>query len=114
MSDQRSASTSPRRAPVAAVTSRNVAMHHGPLADSKTRTCCAGVSAMPLCFLGTGGSLCVTGFAVSIDMALFLRHHVGIQEGPTLCAQKLTPDFEAQHRDEHELTDRKEHTSELQ
>ena len=43
-------------------------------------------------------------FAVSIDMALFLRHHVGIQEGPTLCAQKLTADFEAQHRDEHELT----------
>ena len=42
--------------------------------------------------------------AVSIDMALFLRHHVGIQEGPTLCAQKLTADFEAQHRGEHELT----------
>lgn len=45
-----------------------------------------------------------TRFAVSIDMALFLRHHVGIQEGPTLCAQKLTADFEAQHRGEHELT----------
>jgi hypothetical protein len=43
-------------------------------------------------------------FAVSVDMVLFLRHHVGIQEGPTLCAQKLTADFEAQHRDEHELT----------
>ena len=43
-------------------------------------------------------------FAVSIDMALFLRHHVGIQEGPTLCAQKLTADFVAQHRGEHELT----------
>jgi len=45
-----------------------------------------------------------TRFAVSVDMALFLRHHVGIQEGPTLCAQKLTTDFEAQHRDEHKLT----------
>ncbi len=45
-------------------------------------------------------------FAVSIDMALFLRHRVGIQEGPTLCAQKLTADFEAQHRGEHELTNK--------
>ena len=43
-------------------------------------------------------------FAVSVDMVLFLRHHVGIQEGPTLCAHKLTADFEAQHRGEHELT----------
>ena len=45
-------------------------------------------------------------FAVSVDMVLFLRHHVGIQEGPTLCAQKLTADFEAQHRGEHELTNK--------
>ena len=43
-------------------------------------------------------------FGVSIDMALFLRHHVGIQEGPTLCARKLSADFEARHRGEHELT----------
>jgi hypothetical protein len=43
-------------------------------------------------------------FAVSVDMVLFLRHDVSIQEGPSLCAQKLTADFEAQHRGEHELT----------
>ena len=40
-------------------------MHHGPVADAKTRTCCAGVSATPLCFLGTGGSLRVTGFVAT-------------------------------------------------
>ena len=40
-------------------------MHHGPVADSKTRACCAGVSAIPLCFLGTGGSLRVTGLLVT-------------------------------------------------
>ena len=40
-------------------------MHHGPVADAKTRTCCAGVSAMPRCFLGTGGSLRVTGLVVN-------------------------------------------------
>jgi len=28
---------------------------------------------------------------VSVDMELFLKHHVGIQEGPALCAQKITP-----------------------
>jgi len=43
-------------------------------------------------------------YAVSIDMALFLRHRVGIQEGPALCALKLTADFEAQRRGEHALT----------
>jgi hypothetical protein len=40
-------------------------MHHGPVADSKTRACCAGVSAIPRCFLGTGGSLRVTGLLVT-------------------------------------------------
>jgi len=28
-------------------------------------------------------------------MELFLKHHVGIQEGPALCAQKITADLEA-------------------
>ena len=32
---------------------------------------------------------------VSVDMDLFLRHHVGIQEGPALCAQKINADIEA-------------------
>src|ERR1700679_1338711 len=63
MSDQRKARISPRRAPVAAATSRNVAMHQGPVADAKARNCCAGVSATPRRFFGTGGSLLLTGLA---------------------------------------------------
>ena len=30
---------------------------------------------------------------ITADIRLFLVHHVGIQEGPTLCAQKLTADL---------------------
>jgi hypothetical protein len=41
---------------------------------------------------------------VSVDMGLFLKHHVGIQEGPALCAQKLTADLEADRLGDHELT----------
>jgi hypothetical protein len=29
-------------------------------------------------------------FVVTADLALFLAHRIGIQEGPTLCAHKLT------------------------
>jgi hypothetical protein len=43
-------------------------------------------------------------FLVSADMALFLRHHVGIQEGPALCARKLTSDLECSAEAAHELT----------
>ena len=42
--------------------------------------------------------------AVSVDMRLFLKHRVGIQEGPTLCAQKLTADLASNSPEEHELT----------
>jgi hypothetical protein len=45
-----------------------------------------------------------TRFVVSVDMVLFLRHRVGIQEGPALCAQKLTADVVASRAGEHELT----------
>ena len=41
---------------------------------------------------------------VSVDMELFLKHHVGIQEGPALCAQKITADLEADRQGDHELT----------
>jgi len=47
MSDQRRASTSPRRAPVAADISRNIGRHQGLVADLIRRSCCAGVSAIP-------------------------------------------------------------------
>jgi hypothetical protein len=41
---------------------------------------------------------------ISVDMVLFLRHRVGIQEGPALCAQKLNADLESLQEGEHELT----------
>lgn len=41
---------------------------------------------------------------VTADMALFLSHRVGIQEGPTLCAGKLAADMEKNFDGAHELT----------
>jgi hypothetical protein len=41
---------------------------------------------------------------VTADMALFLQHHVGIQDGPTLCAGKLTADLEREFEGDHVLT----------
>lgn len=41
---------------------------------------------------------------ITADMALFLQHHVGIQDGPTLCAAKLTADLERNLEGEHVLT----------
>lgn len=49
-------------------------------------------------------------YAVSVEMDLFLKHRVGIQEGPALCARKLTAGFAADdnaaacHQGDHELT----------
>jgi hypothetical protein len=43
-------------------------------------------------------------FTVTADLALFLEHHVGIQEGPSLCASKLTADLENSCEGEHQLT----------
>jgi len=42
---------------------------------------------------------------VTADLALFLAHHVGIQEGPTLSANKLVADLQSQVEGSHELTD---------
>ena len=44
-------------------------------------------------------------FVVSVDIALFLKHHIGIQEGPALSGQKLNADLEADRQDTHQLTD---------
>ena len=41
---------------------------------------------------------------VTADIALFLSHHVGIQEGPTLCARKLSADLEGSLEASHVLT----------
>jgi len=43
-------------------------------------------------------------FIVTADLALFLAHHVGIQEGPTLSASKLAADLEKNFDGAHELT----------
>jgi hypothetical protein len=42
---------------------------------------------------------------VTADLALFRTHGVGIQEGPSLCAQKLAADLAGSSDGEHELTD---------
>ena len=43
-------------------------------------------------------------FVVTADLQLFLVHHVAIQEGPGLCAQKLEADLERSAGGSHELT----------
>ena len=43
-------------------------------------------------------------FVVTADMALFLKHHIGIQEGPVLCARKLSTDLDTLRAGSHELT----------
>jgi len=43
-------------------------------------------------------------FVVAVDLGLFLKHHVGVQEGPALCFHKLSgdgvPDLMAQEAQE--------------
>jgi len=41
---------------------------------------------------------------VTADLSLFLQHRVGIQDGPTLCASKLTADLENSIEGAHTLT----------
>ncbi|MBS1855132.1 MAG: hypothetical protein JST11_07190 [Acidobacteria bacterium] len=50
---------------------------------------------------------------VSVDVSLFLRHHVALQDGPTLSASKLAADIEKNFDGSHELTDQdlREHTA---
>jgi hypothetical protein len=43
-------------------------------------------------------------YIVTVDLTLFLKHHVGIQEGPSLCARKLAADLETIQQREHTLT----------
>jgi len=43
-------------------------------------------------------------YIVSADLTLFLKHRVGIQEGPALCARKLTADLAGLTQCEHRLT----------
>ena len=41
---------------------------------------------------------------VTVDLALFLEHRVGIQDGPTLCASKLSADLGNAIEGAHTLT----------
>ena len=41
---------------------------------------------------------------ITVDLTLFQKHHVAIQEGPDLCAQKLAADLENPEIQNHELT----------
>ena len=43
-------------------------------------------------------------FVVTVELALFRTHSVGIQEGPSLCAQKLLADLENRFEGDHQLT----------
>lgn len=43
-------------------------------------------------------------FMVTVELGLFRTHAVGIQEGPTLCAQKLLADLENCFEGDHQLT----------
>jgi len=44
-------------------------------------------------------------FTITADLALFLKHRIGIQEGPGLCAHKLAADLDHPQGGDHELTD---------
>lgn len=44
-------------------------------------------------------------FRVTADLSLFLQHHVAIQEGPKLSANKLAADLERAFDGTHELTE---------
>jgi hypothetical protein len=47
----------------------------------------------------------IVRLVVTADMALFLKHHINIQEGPDLCAHKLSADSAAIGPKDHQLTD---------
>lgn len=46
----------------------------------------------------------ITHFVVRADLGLFVRYHVGLQEGPALCLKKLSADLELIQPLPHELT----------
>jgi hypothetical protein len=56
-------------------------------------------------FSVTAQGKAVKHFTVSVDMALFLKYHIGIQEAPALCLQKLSRTDLQAPQVEHELTD---------
>jgi hypothetical protein len=47
----------------------------------------------------------VAHYNVTVEMRLFLEHRIGIQDGPSLCARKLSAGLEAEQSCDQELTD---------
>lgn len=45
-----------------------------------------------------------TRIVITADLTLFQKHHIALQEGPGLCAQKLAADLEKPQPGGHELT----------
>jgi hypothetical protein len=44
-------------------------------------------------------------FVVTADLALFHTYHVGLQEGPALCARKLSAEITTSASSAHQLTE---------
>jgi hypothetical protein len=55
-------------------------------------------------FDGLENGQLVAQFVVTADLTLFLKHHVNIQEGPDLCARKLSADQTNLEQHDHQLT----------
>lgn len=56
-------------------------------------------------FDGTAAGEATKHFVISVDVALFAKHCIGVQEGPALCLQKLGADLETSQQLPHQLTD---------
>ena len=55
-------------------------------------------------FDGVEGGHRIAQLVITTDLTLFLKHHIAIQEGPDLCARKLTADRAGLGQQDHELT----------
>ena len=55
-------------------------------------------------FDGVENGQAIVRLVVTADLALFLKHQVSLQEGPALCARKLSTDSAGLGQHDHELT----------
>ena len=55
-------------------------------------------------FDGVEGGHRIAQLVITADLMLFLKHHIAIQEGPDLCARKLSADLAGLGQDDHQLT----------
>lgn len=54
-------------------------------------------------FDGLAKGQAIVHFVITADLALFAKHHIGIQEGPSLCARKLAADLDKPRKGDFEL-----------